>query len=121
MSPNSGAWQVRLPWVPFPLRICRDDWGRGVGACWPEGLAVGCSGTPRVFLVTRGHHSFPSRMWLCPRYRQLGVLLAKGVMDSLAFYTWFRGTRSQVTPPLPLWKIVHRGRPHALSSEEKAG
>lgn len=45
------------------------------------------------------------------RQSQLGVLLAKGVMGSLVFFTWFRGTWSQVIPPPS----------SRLSSQEKAG
>lgn len=55
MSPNSGAWEVWLPWRPLlegPAEMTRAG---EAGACWPEGLTLGCSRTPGAFLVTRGH------------------------------------------------------------------
>lgn len=55
MSPNSGAWEVWLPWWPLLEGSAEMTRAGEAGACWPEGLTIGCSWTPGAFLVTRGH------------------------------------------------------------------
>ncbi|CAM9357366.1 unnamed protein product [Rangifer tarandus platyrhynchus] len=57
--------------------------------------------TPASFLVTTGYHTFPSRMWLCPRHgqSQRGVLLASSVWALWSFSPGSEGLGDNLPHP----------------------